>query len=150
MSNKMLTGSVLMAATLFCNIAIPHCEVPCGIYGDQRRFESMLEDTETISKACAQIVELSSKEDALSHNQLARWVATKEAHATSIQTTIAQYFMTQRLKPDADGYTKKLTSAHAVMVAAMKAKQGVDAELGMKLEKSIKAFYEAYEGKKAK
>lgn len=146
---RVFFGAVLAAATLFCNVAIPHCEVPCGIYGDQRRFESMLEDTETIAKAAAQIIELSSKDDALSHNQLARWVATKETHATNIQQTISQYFMTQRIKPDAEGYVKKLTAAHAVMVAAMKTKQGVDAELATKLESSIKAFYEAYEGKKA-
>ena len=34
--------------------------------------------------------------------------------------------MAQRIKPDSDGYTKKLTAAHAVMVAAMKAKQSAD------------------------
>ncbi|MFN3194164.1 MAG: superoxide dismutase [Ni] [Aureliella sp.] len=150
MSQKFLSGCVLAASMLVCNVAIPHCEVPCGVYGDQRRFETMLEDTETIAKACAQIIELSEKKDALSANQLARWVATKETHATSVQHIISQYFMTQRIKADADGYVKKLTAAHAVMVAAMKTKQGVDAELAQKLEKSIKAFYEAYEGKKAK
>ena len=28
-----------------------HCEVPCGIYADQLRFEQMLEDQTTIAKA---------------------------------------------------------------------------------------------------
>ena len=28
-----------------------HCQVPCGIYGDQNRFEQMLEDQSTIEKA---------------------------------------------------------------------------------------------------
>lgn len=144
---NLVFGSMLSVACLVCNVAKPHCEVPCGIYGDQQRFEAMLEDTKTIAKACAQIIELSEKEDALSHNQLARWVATKELHATKIQTTIAQYFMTQRIKPDAADYAKKLTSAHAVMIAAMKSKQGVDAELGEKLKASIMTFYKAYEGK---
>lgn len=146
-AKNLIFGSMLVLCCSVCNVARPHCEVPCGIYGDQLRFEAMLEDTKTIAKACAQIVELSEKDDALSRNQLSRWVATKETHATKIQTTIAQYFMTQRIKPDAPEYGKKLMSAHAVMVAAMKSKQGVDAELGEKLKASIMTFYEAYEGK---
>lgn len=144
---KVLFTSALLLSCLFCKVAVSHCEVPCGIYGDQQRFEAMLEDTETITKACAQIVELSEKKDALSMNQLSRWVATKEMHATKIQTTISQYFMTQRIKPDADNYTKKLTTAHAVMIAAMKSKQGVAPDLGKKLKESIMTFYKTYEGK---
>lgn len=147
MTANVLTASFLFASTFAFNVVAPHCEVPCGIYADQRRFESMLEDTDTIAKASAQIIELSEKEDALSHNQLARWVATKEKHATDVQHTIAQYFMTQRIKPDAEDYTGKLTAAHAVMVAAMKTKQGVDAELAEQLKASILAFHKAYEGK---
>ncbi len=129
-----------------------HCEVPCGIYADQRRFEEMLEDQTTIAKAITNINELASKDDALSHNQLARWVAVKESHATNTQHIIAQYFMTQRIKPGTDDatqreYLKKLTSAHAVMVAAMKCKQTVDASSAAALRESILNFYRAYEGK---
>ena len=40
---------------------VPHCQVPCGIYGDQLRFEQMLEDTKTIAKAITS-VETISKE----------------------------------------------------------------------------------------
>lgn len=139
--------SLCVSASLWSNVVFAHCEVPCGIYGDQRRFEEMLEDTETIMKAITQIQELSSKQDALSHNQLARWVATKETHATNIQHIMAQYFMTQRIKPDSGEYVKKLTTAHAVMLTAMSSKQGVDAATAEKLKKSILDFYRAYEGK---
>ena len=91
-------------------------------------FEQMLEDHKTIDKAITSIRELAAKNDALSQNQLTRWVTNKESHATNTQHIIAQYFMTQRIKPDAANYAKKLAAAHAVMVAAMKCKQGVDPE----------------------
>lgn len=128
--------------------AFAHCEVPCGIYGDQQRFEAMLEDHTTVAKASDQINALAGKPDAQSHNQLARWVANKESHATKIQHTIAQYFMTQRIKPNDPKYVDKLTKAHAVMLAAMKAKQSVDPAVAAKLRESVLAFYEAYEGRK--
>ena len=133
-----------------------HCEVPCGIYADQHRFEAMLEDVATIQKAMAQIAELNKKQDdALAANQLARWVATKESHATHIQHVIAQYFMAQRLKPadPADAaawgsYVEKLTKSHAVMRAAMKCKQSTDTAHADATRNAILAFHKAYEGKK--
>jgi hypothetical protein len=90
---------------------LAHCEVPCGIYGDQQRFEAMLEDHKTVLKAMTQIQALAGKEDAQSHNQLARWVANKESHATKIQHAIAQYFMAQRIKASDPKYVDKLTKA---------------------------------------
>ncbi|QDT31314.1 superoxide dismutase [Ni] [Thalassoglobus polymorphus] len=148
----MLRFSVLSLLTtlMVAGQALAHCEVPCGIYADQRRFEEMLEDTDTIEKAINQIKELSSKDDALSKNQLARWVATKELHATNTQGIIAQYFMTQRIKPDAKNYEKQLTTAHAVLIGAMKTKQGVDPKSAQSLRKAILDLYRAYEGKEPK
>jgi len=139
--------AVFLAAGLQ-DSASAHCEVPCGIYADQLRFEAMLEDHTTIAKAMAQIHALAGKADAQSHNQLARWVATKEDHATKTQHTIAQYFMSQRIKAKDPKYVAKLTTAHAVMVAAMKCKQTVDAAHADALHAAIGAFYEAYEGRK--
>jgi len=129
-----------------------HCEVPCGIYADELRFEQMLEDQTTIAKAIAQINDLAAKDDALSHNQLARWVSTKESHATNTQHIVAQYFLTQRIKPGADeaankAYIKNLIAAHRVMQAAMKCKQTVDAANAEALKKAILDLYRAYEGK---
>lgn len=145
---------LLVAAITF---AIPshfvsaHCEVPCGIYADQRRFEEMLEDTSTIAKSLSSMSDIGSRiADGPSLgdiNQVSRWVSTKESHATNTQHIIAQYFMTQRIKPSADNYAKKLTAAHAVMVAAMKCKQSADASSAETLKKAILDFYRAYEGK---
>ncbi|MHC4225199.1 MAG: superoxide dismutase [Ni], partial [Planctomycetota bacterium] len=56
---------------------LAHCEVPCGIYGDQQRFLAMLEDHKTVLKAMTQIQALAGKADAQSHNQLARSVGAR-------------------------------------------------------------------------
>lgn len=141
----------LLSFAMVCvsaSIAFGHCQVPCGIYGDQLRFEQMLEDEHTISKAQLQLAELTSDEvDAQTANQLVRWVTTKEEHATKIQRCIADYFMAQRIKPGSEGYAKKLAAAHAVMVTAMKAKQSADPATAKALENAIFDFYRAYEGK---
>tara|TARA_B100000674_G_C37535947_1_gene776109 strand:- start:81 stop:542 length:462 start_codon:yes stop_codon:yes gene_type:complete len=132
----------------FTSLAMAHCQVPCGIYGDQLRFEQMLEDQHTIAKAQAQINEMTEGEiTAQKVNQMARWVAAKEDHATKVQNTIAAYFMAQRIKADNKNYVKQLTAAHAVMVAAMKCKQSADPETAEMLEKKIFDLYRAYEGK---
>jgi nickel superoxide dismutase len=96
------------------------------------------------------IQELAGKRDAQSQNQLVRWITTKESHATNTQHIIAQYFMTQRIKPDADGYVKKLSAAHAVLLAAMTCKQNADPQTSEALRKAILDFYRAYEGKEPK
>ena len=140
----LITCSVFVAA----KTVYAHCQVPCGVYGDQGRFETMLEDTRTIAKGIGEIEKLSGSSDALAHNQLARWVMTKEDHASNTQKIIAEYFMTQRIKPGSDKYVEKLTAAHAVMVAAMKCKQTVDPGAAKMLNESILKFYEVYEGKK--
>ena len=124
-----------------------HCEVPCGIYADQRRFEMMLENNKTIAKAIDELGKLAGHGDAQSINQMGRWVTTKEEHATDTQHIIAQYFMTQRIKADQPEYVKKLTAAHAVMVSAMKCKQAANPTTTKALEKAIYDFYRAYEGK---
>lgn len=125
-----------------------HCQVPCGIFADQQRFEALLEDHTTITKAAAEIARLSGEAaSALNANQLARWVVTKEQHAQKIQDTIAAYFMAQRIKGDAENYPAKLQAAHKVMTAAMKTKQDPSAEVAAALKTAILDFYRAYEGK---
>lgn len=151
---KTVLGLVALAMTI--STVLPtrlaaHCEVPCGIYGDQRRFEQMIEDHDTIAKSILQIHEISGEmSDGPTPkliNQSVRWVTTKEEHATRIQHTIAQYFMTQRLKADKPNYDKSLKAAHAVMVAAMKCKQDADPATSGNLKKAIMNLYRAYEGK---
>jgi nickel superoxide dismutase len=142
---------IFLSAALACTLpalAMAHCQVPCGIFSDQLRFEQMLEDEHTISKAQLMIEELTAGDiDAQAVNQLVRWTTTKEDHAANIQQTIAEYFMAQRIKPDNEKYSAQLTAAHAVMIAAMKAKQSADPATAKTLEKAIFDFYRAYEGK---
>ena len=128
-----------------------HCEVPCGIYDDPARFDSMLEDTATVEKSIKLIHDLSTPHDgtadALRMNQLVRWVNTKESHATRIMETIGQYFMAQRIKPAAKNYVDLLKTSHAVITAAMKCKQTVDPRNAAALRAAIVAFQKAYEAK---
>jgi nickel superoxide dismutase len=112
--------------------ASAHCQVPCGIYDDAARIKHLREDATTIAKAITNINELAGKDDAKAFNQAARWVATKEDHASHIIETVALYFLTQKVKPVEPGadryeaYLKSLAHHHAVMVAAMKTKQLAD------------------------
>ena len=130
---------------------VPHCQVPCGIYTDQLRFESMLEDTKTIAKSIGAINEFAANVgggmSGNSLNQVSRWVSTKEDHATHIQEVMASYFFAQRIKADHKDYTGQLASAHRVIVAAMKAKQAADPATAGALKEAIYDFYRAYEGK---
>ena len=134
---------------------IPHCEVPCGIYADQMRFEQMLEDTQTIAKAIASVNEIANGFDqgppnAKTINQMTRWINTKESHATNTQHIVAQYFLTQRIKADNKDYTKQLAAAHKVMVSAMKCKQDAAPATAKTLKEAIYELYRAYEGKEPK
>lgn len=130
----------------------PHCQVPCGVYTDQLRFEQMLEDTTTIAKAIAAVNEFT---DGLSDgppsakglNQANRWITTKDDHASNTQKIIAEYFLTQRIKESNKDYSSQLITAHKVMVAAMKCKQDADPATADALKKAILDLYRAYEGK---
>jgi len=148
MKNIIKLPVLLLPFFFLHHAAVAHCQVPCGIYTDQLRFEQMLEDHSTIDKASKLIAELSSKKDAQSKNQLYRWVSTKESHASNIQRTVAEYFMTQRIKPSANDYDAKLKSAHAVMIAAMKCKQSIAPENSKILKEAILSFHKIYENKK--
>jgi nickel superoxide dismutase len=137
-----------IASTLFIAQVFGHCQVPCGVYTDQLRFEQMLEDQKTIEKASKLIHELSKKTDAQSHNQLSRWVATKESHASNIQQIVAEYFLIQRIKSSAPHYEKLLVAAHEVLVSAMKTKQSVDTDVAKSLKEAILKLHKEYERKK--
>ena len=126
------TNKPIVAKPAMAKAPAPHCEVPCGIYSDQMRFEQMLEDTATIAKAIDNIVEFAAGVEkgvsAKGINQATRWIQTKEDHATNTQHIVAQYFLTQRIKADKENYTKQLAAAHSVMVCAMKCKQDANPE----------------------
>lgn len=121
-----------------------HCQVPCGIYDDAARVEAMLEDAATVEKAAKMIAELAGKTDAQSQNQLVRWVMNKEQHAQNIIATISDYFLTQRVKPNQKDYSERLEKHHAVIIAAMKAKQNADGKYAKILRESIEALRPYY------
>jgi len=149
MKTKLFLSLLLLtfAAASFSPNAMAHCQVPCGIFSDQLRFEAMLEDETTIAKANLQMGELLKENTPLAANQATRWILTKEEHCKKIMETVAGYFMAQRIKPDAENYEKTLVAAHNVMRAAMKAKQDPSAEVAEALKISILDLYRAYEGK---
>lgn len=129
--------------------AFSHCQVPCGIYDDNARVHAMLEDAATVSKAVVKINELAGKTDAQSNNQTVRWVTNKESHAQSIIETISNYFLTQRVKTSQEDYATRLKEHHAVILAAMKAKQNSEASYAEALSAAIEKLL-AYYPKAAK
>ena len=133
-------------------VAQAHCEVPCGIYSDDTVFTDLHTHMDTIEKAMEQINEL-SKDPGKNANQLIRWVNNKELHASKIQEIVAQYFLTQRVKPseaekDKNSYLLKLTQLHNITVLAMKCKQTTDLENVHKLHNTIDAFRKTYKAGK--
>ncbi len=117
-----------------------HCQIPCGIYDDHARINMLLEDATTIEKSAKLLAELSGKSDAQSQNQLVRWVMNKEQHAQKIIATMNDYFLTQRVKPAQKDYVERLKKHHAVIVAAMQAKQNADMKYVKALRESIEAL----------
>jgi len=125
-------------------VAQAHCQIPCGIYDDHARVHSMLEDAATIEKSATLIAELSGKLDAQSQNQLVRWVMNKEEHAQKVISTISDYFLTQRVKPSQEDYADRLAKHHAVIIAAMEAKQHADVAYAITLKETIEALLPFY------
>jgi nickel superoxide dismutase len=122
-----------------------HCEIPCGIYDDQLRADLIEEHATTIEKSMKKIVEL-GKQNPVNYNQLARWVSNKEKHASEVQHIVSQYFMTQRIKPDAKKYSEKLTVLHKMLISAMKCKQSTDLDQVKTLRSLLKDFEILYFG----
>ena len=122
-----------------------HCEIPCGIYDDELRANLIYEHSVTIEKSMKEIAEL-SKQNPVNYNQLVRWVSNKEEHATMIQHTISQYFMTQRIRPDAEKYIDKLSVLHKMLQTAMKCKQSIDLANIQTLRSLLKEFEILYFG----
>lgn len=141
---------MVVAALMVSSRASAHCQVPCGIYDDAARIAQLREDAATIDKAIKSIVDLSGTSDAQAFNQAARWVSTKEVHASHVITVVAEYFLTQKVKPVAPGasgyeaYLVNLADHHAVMAAAMKTKQNADPKYVAALRKAIDALAQHY------
>ena len=59
MKSVLVVVATLLIALTPVAYVYAHCQVPCGIYDDDARFGSMLEDQTTIAKAITNIRELS-------------------------------------------------------------------------------------------
>ena len=134
---------LLAAVVAFPHLLWAHCEIPCGIYDDQARVQLIAEHIGTIEKSIQQIHGL-QKTEAVNYNQLVRWVMNKENHATEIQSIVAQYFMTQRIKPNSDQYSQKIAVLHRMLIAAMKCKQTTDLKYVAELRELLKTFDQLY------
>jgi nickel superoxide dismutase len=147
--------AVVLLLVLTMSSAFAHCEIPCGIYDDEMRFDMISEHITTIERSMRMIEEM-SKEKLIDHNQLVRWINNKESHANDIQDIVSQYFMTQRLKPVGDNdevaykaYVMQITLLHRMLVHTMKAKQTTDLTIVKKLRNSLEEFRTLYfSGKK--
>ncbi len=135
-----LALSLLSVPFIVAQTVEAHCQVPCGIYNDSARVDSMLEDAATVTKATHMLADLAGKTDAQSNNQSTRWVLNKEQHAQKIIETISDYYLTQRVKPSQADYAERLFKHHAVILAAMKAKQNADTAHATALTESIQAL----------
>ncbi|MHC4265722.1 MAG: superoxide dismutase [Ni] [Planctomycetota bacterium] len=152
-TKRLLVLGAVLVALVFVTIAYSHCQIPCGIYGDQGRFDMISEHIMTIEKSMSTINEL-SKQESPDMNQIVRWVQNKDKHADELTDIVTYYFMAQRIKPpqategkDYDTYVKKLTLLHQMMVHAMKAKQTTDLEHVEKLRTLLSQFHQVYTAK---
>ena len=137
-------ATALLMSLLSTGHALAHCQIPCGIYDDHARVVSMLEDVATIHKSVDLIAELAGKTDPQSQNQLVRWVMNKEQHAQNIIDSIGDYFLTQRVKASQEDYAERLQKHHAVIVAAMRAKQNAAPAVVDELKAAVDAVAPYY------
>ena len=160
---KSVLYSIFVPVAILASMAYSHCQVPCGIYGDQMRFDMIAEHITTIEKSMKLVTELSSR-DKPNMNQIVRWIQNKDKHADEISHIITYYFMAQRVKLPPEGdratagfaptsvkayneYVRKLASLHEMLVYAMKTKQTTDLANVEKLRSSLRKFQDAYLGK---
>ena len=138
-----LTVLILFSTITF---AAAHCEIPCGIYDDEMRMHMIAEHINTIEKSMKKIEKLQSN-GKINYNQLVRWVMNKENHAEALQEIVTQYFMTQRMKPAAKDYEKKLSLLHKMLIFSMKCKQTTDFAHVKTLRSLLQEFQDLYFGK---
>ncbi len=149
MKKIILSTVILSVMFVSFNKAYSHCQIPCGIYHDELRFEMIMEDIQTIEKSMNQINEISKAADK-NYNQLVRWINNKELHAQKIQDTVSEYFLSQRVKitapddPKFADYQKSLDLLHQMIVYAMKTKQTTDLENVAKLKNATKEYQKLY------
>lgn len=150
---RFVAGLLGLGLALMPVLVGAHCEIPCGIYGDDGRFKALLEDVTTIEKSMNEINKLSG-EGEKNFNQIVRWVNNKEQHADHIREVVSQYFLAQRIKEPAAGdaaaskvYTEKLVILHQIIRTAMKCKQTTDPANAKTLHDLVHDFQALYNAK---
>ena len=123
--------------------------VPCGIFDDPAMVAELQQHAATIRKAMVQSGDLHKGSVSLQEmNQIVRWINTKEEHCQKIITAVADYCLCQRVKKDVfandKDYTDALKAHHAVMQAAMKAKQTMDTAGADALDHALVDFAKMY------
>ncbi len=124
-----------------------HCQIPCGIYGDEMRFQMLEEHITTIEKSMKTVVELSA-DPGMNANQLVRWVVNKEHHADEMASIVTKYFLQQRLKLADPQWAAKVKPCHEILFYSMKTKQTTDQANVEKLRAAVGALKKAYFTKK--
>ena len=154
-NKKLILISVLLSAIVFGSLAYSHCQIPCGIYDDEARFNMIAEHITTVEKSM-KLIESLSAEDKPNMNQIVRWANNKEVHADELSHIVTHYFMAQRIKIVSEGnpqeykkYVKKLTLLHEMLFYAMKAKQTTETANVEKLKSLLNQFHGSYYGKSA-
>ena len=149
-AKKLTLFGALACGTIIISLAYSHCQIPCGIYNDQMRFDMISEHIATIEKSINQITELSGQPKP-NYNQIVRWVTNKDEHADQMSQIITYYFMAQRIKiaPETDAkayndYVKQLTLLHEMLVLTMKTKQTTDLPNIEKLRSLLQKFHDVY------
>jgi nickel superoxide dismutase len=149
-AKRLTVFAIFALAAIFASMSYSHCQIPCGIYDDQMRFDMIAEHITTIEKSMKLITELSGQTNA-NMNQIVRWVQNKDMHADELSEIVTHYFMAQRLSlPPEDNvkahdeYVKKLTLLHKMLVYSMKAKQTTDLVYVEKLRSTLAEFRSAY------
>ena len=134
-------------------VIFAHCQIPCGIYDDEMRFEMLYEHSKTIKKSVESILEKNITYT--NNNQLTRWILNKENHANEIQEIMLNYFLAQRIKipkhehhDHSDKYHALLEYAHKIIFFAMRSKQTSDLKIVMSLKRAISDFEDVYNSKK--
>ena len=153
MTQKSVRAMVGVAAVLALMVAAApapvaaHCQIPCGIYGDEMRFQMLEEHVTTIEKSMKLITELSA-DPGQNANQLTRWVMNKESHADEMASIVTKYFLQQRLKHDDPQWAAKVKPCHEILFYSMKAKQTTDQANVEKLRAAVAGLKKVYFTKK--
>lgn len=140
--NRLLSLFMLLSLSL-TSFAWAHCQIPCGIYDDAARFQTLREHITTIEKSMNQVNQL-SENPPQNMNQLVRWVNNKEDHADKFMDILTQYFLAQRIKVGTSRYHGKLVLLHKLQVQAMKCKQTTDLQHVANLKALVTEFESVY------